>query len=64
LVDSLGPNIYALTVPKNKLVGQLPASMANLKYLQFLYLSGNHLHGTVPDFFGAISTSLMQLGRE
>jgi hypothetical protein len=57
-----GPNIYALSLPKNRLTGTVPITLANLTYLQFLFLSKYKIQGTFPDIFSSIQSSLMQLG--
>jgi len=60
---SAGPNdqrIFKLVLQGNNLIGTLP-DISGLSYMQYLYLSGNYLEGTIPSSLGGLS-QLQQLG--
>jgi hypothetical protein len=49
--DANRPVVAGLSLTLNNLAGSIPASLAQLRHLQFLSLSGNRLSGKVPEVF-------------
>jgi Leucine-rich repeat (LRR) protein len=61
-VKCTGPDIYALVLKDNNLIGTIPDAIRQLSRVQFLYLSSNSLQGTIPTAIGALN-QLQQLGK-
>nr|GLL30314.1 probable LRR receptor-like serine/threonine-protein kinase At1g53430 [Ipomoea trifida] len=54
-------NLIRLTLPSNKLFGEIPTSYANLKNLKDLNLRDNKLEGPIPPFLGDMKLDSLDL---
>ena len=50
-----------LSFKSNRVTGTIPPSLANVASLKHLDLSGNSLHGHIPEAFGALDMDIFQL---
>ncbi|XP_047944506.1 receptor-like protein Cf-9 homolog [Salvia hispanica] len=50
-----------LVLPHNKLIGEIPSSICDLRLLTLLHLADNHLEGQIPKCLGNFNSSLLAL---
>ena len=63
-VEIENDHVIGLNLFNNKLIGQIPSSIGNLKYLKILNLAFNQLHGQIPsEITGLQKLKILRLGK-